>query len=349
VQATPHGYAPSKPSSRSPWLIPAAVLAGLAVVLGIGGVWLVLRDGTNEVEATGDTVADPESTELESEAQPPPTEPTSEASDPSSSSLPATEDVTAAQLGRGDCIQIPVDSGIFDTVARLGCEEPHNGQVIGILEHPSAGGEYPGQEELSQYGYTFCSPIFEQYVGVDEFSTELISYGLTPTFDEWNDDGIFVVPCVASRWDYDPLTASVEGRSTDPAVSLDFGDAYPLHRSNLGACFVAAPGSIDGAIESLAGLAQVVELADCSGVHEGQIVGSNTLQGPEAYDYGALAAEAEPLCLEQFQLFTGLDSDETGGLISIVPDFVEWETNARYAICVLLNFDGGTGSAEATF
>jgi serine/threonine protein kinase len=352
----PPGFNPAQ--ARSPWLVPSLAVAGIVVALGLVGTWYAFRDDDTELETTPGSDSALESTTesvlgASNEGGTDPTGPDATAgtdSTPVSGGDDRTSgEATAEELRGGDCIDVPVDTGIFDTVTRRPCGESHNAEVTGVLEHPSAGGAYPGPDVLSQYGYTFCGPIFQSYVGVDEFSTELFSYGLSPTFDEWA-DGIYVVPCVASRWDYGSLSSTVRGQAGDRTISLEIGDTIPLHRLGLGACYATPDASAGSGLARLDGLQQAVELADCNAPHEGEVVGSADLEGPAdgVYNFEALLDEADPKCLEQYTLYTGLATDETDGLFSIVPDLLEWESAARYTVCILLNTDGGTGSAATT-
>jgi hypothetical protein len=231
------------------------------------------------------------------------------------------------------------------------CDEPHVAEVIGILEHPDAGGGYPGEDELLDYGYAHCEPIFTNYVGVDEYSTELVSARIAPFRHEWH-NGIYRIACFATRLDGKPLTMSVAGQADHPKVALDVGDLLPIHRLTFDQCFDLPFGSAEAPFERYDGLTQLVAVADCTGPYAGELAGFYTFGGEAAaYDLDAVTTEAELGCEDELTAWIGLTRAELaelgGELVTIVPERVEWEAGANYAICLLIAASGDSRPQRA--
>ncbi|MEL7159084.1 MAG: septum formation family protein [Actinomycetota bacterium] len=303
---------------------------------------VLLRDG-------GDTVAaDPPSGPDVNSLTGDPNDDNGSTDEPTNDPAAATDDrtsgdVIAKDLRTGDCFSLPNTAGIFDTVALRSCDESHDGEVVAILEHPGAGGEYPGIDDLLEYATFPCAEGFQQYVGTnDEFLTELQSGALYPTFDEWQ-DGIFVIPCFASRWDEETLDFSVRDRGDDPAVNLEFGDLNGLDRLYPGDCFNEVD---DGLL--LVPVRQTVELADCEEINEGEVVGFIDLEGPDGgYDQDALFDEALATCTPVYADYTGIELTDDIGLNGIVPSNGEWAGSTRFGVCVVLKVEGGEAGSIA--
>lgn len=118
----------------------------------------------------------------------------------------------------GDCFEIPAETGEIDDVQHRPCNEPHDAEVIAVLENP-AGREvaYPVVSGFDDYVLDYCVPAFNSYTGRDfETATALEIGYFSPTLDGWR-DGDRGFSCHVYRVDEQKLTASVRaGAQSSP-------------------------------------------------------------------------------------------------------------------------------------
>ncbi|MEM9131762.1 MAG: protein kinase [Actinomycetota bacterium] len=342
---------PSQKKSSSTTLL--VVLAAVAVLI-LGTAMAIVAFGGGDDEAGGDEPEpEPNSfTDTTPDEEPGPTtessavEPEPEPDD--GSAIPddrSSGEATAKDLEVGDCFLLPDTAGIFDTVELTACTTAHDAEVTAILEHPEAGQAYPGVDALIDYTTFPCADGFQQYVGIDdEFLTEFESGSLYPTFDEW-DAGVFVIPCVAQRWDGEQVSSSIRDRGNDADVYLDYGDLNGLDRLYVGDCL-----NEDAGLLETRPLRQVISLANCDEVNSGEVVGFIDLVGPADgnYDFQTLLDEGFQTCSPLYTEYTDLDVADGSGLNAVVPSASEWAAGARLGVCVVLKVEGGeVGSIAA--
>ncbi len=336
----------------------SGILIALAavIVLGVGGLGALLLVGRGDGTAAGPAETIPEPNQLldpdpdPDDAEPDPNQPDDPTGEDTTDGEPAGGDdrtsgeATAQDLDLSDCFDFPQTRGIFDTVDRRSCDEPHVAEVVAVFEHPDAGQAYPGVDALVEFALFPCTSAAADYLGVgDEYETELESGLLFPTFDEWA-DGIYVMPCYVARWDGELLARSVAGAGSDPEVALGPGDINGLHRLFVGDCF----NELDELLQ-LEPLHQPVELADCADVNDGEVVGFVDLLGSDdgLYSFDGLQDEAFANCIGPYEDYTGLALDDNVGLNAIIPSRSEWVDEYRFATCIVLKVEGGEAGSIA--
>ncbi len=110
----------------------------------------------------------------------------------------------------GDCFDEPTPESGFLVPARA-CDEPHDFEVLAIIEHengPEA--DYPGEEALWEAAETPCIAAFEDYVGIPFWVSDLVLFPMAPTLDEWT-LGSRSSACVLAHQDLAKLETSLRG------------------------------------------------------------------------------------------------------------------------------------------
>ncbi len=335
----------ARPGRRLWWLVAAVPIAAIVVV----GAWFGLRaleddppGGDDGEAATADGPAEPD-TDGATEAGEPTSETTGTTGTTATSETTTTTEaprlgeIPSIDLAQGDCFNAPLTTSIFDTVTLVPCEEPHLAQVTGVIQHPDAGGTYPGQDALFDHGFSRCEDVFANYVGVGHQETELLSEVVTPVFEEWTNEQSYNLQCVAVRADQGTIDIPLEGAAADPQVSLDSGDPNLLWRLADRACFLPTDPEAEFAVDSVVGYEQTVLTAECSEPHRGQVLFWETLTGGTdgAYDVDALVDEGYALCEQAFIEDFGADQP-LDGVNGIIPEFGDWDAGDRVVICIYL-------------
>lgn len=91
---------------------------------------------------------------------------------------------TVQDLKAGDCLsQADLAGEEVREVTALDCAEPHDAEVFAARELPA--GDYPGTDRLQAEAEEFCTPQFEQFVGVPFGTSELLFSYLVPSEEGW--------------------------------------------------------------------------------------------------------------------------------------------------------------------
>ncbi len=80
----------------------------------------------------------------------------------------------------GDCINVHEQEGLIESVQRLSCSKPHDGEVIDVLTIPGAA--FPGDDAINEYAWLNCPEDTDRY--------------LTPTRDTWESVGDRDIQCI---------------------------------------------------------------------------------------------------------------------------------------------------------
>ena len=115
----------------------------------------------------------------------------------------------------GDCIESV--GAVVDELPTVDCDEPHELQVVGLVEHDAD--DFPGDEVISQEAFEECLELFEDFVGAPFTETNLSVLPITPTEESWNTADDRESICAAGRDDRADLTESIE----DNAAAFPFG------------------------------------------------------------------------------------------------------------------------------
>lgn len=129
--------------------------------------------------------------------------------------LSACGTTSVFDLKKGDCFNQP-DDEVVTGVASVKCDEPHDYEIYGAVNHP--GGDdaaYPGESAVAAVVDTECGALFEPFVGTSYEASELYIYYLAPTAESW-DNGDREILCALYLPGEDPdsiepLTGSQEG------------------------------------------------------------------------------------------------------------------------------------------
>jgi hypothetical protein len=98
-------------------------------------------------------------------------------------------------LEPGDCFDDQPDLLEITTVELIDCAEPHDLEAfhVGNIGIPGA---YPGLEALEDAAAEICEgPLFEAYVGLPYFDSELFTTWYVPTEESW-EQGDYEVICL---------------------------------------------------------------------------------------------------------------------------------------------------------
>lgn len=129
--------------------------------------------------------------------------------------LAACSDDTVPTAKVGDCIESV--SEVVSELPTVDCDEPHEVQVVGLIEHD--GDEFPGTDAIAQEAFEECLGLFEEFVGASFLDTNLSVLPITPTQESWDEANDRESICVARRDDGADLTESIE----DNAESFPLG------------------------------------------------------------------------------------------------------------------------------
>ncbi len=114
-------------------------------------------------------------------------EPTAtETADESAVESSADDDTQSVfDLEVGSCYDLP-SGDVVEEVRVVDCDEPHDQEVIALVQYPAGPGEeFPGSEEIGAFADDECTSQFEQYVGVPYAESELLGFALMPTAETW--------------------------------------------------------------------------------------------------------------------------------------------------------------------
>ena len=206
---------PEADAVRRGWVVPAVLVVVLLLVLAVAGVWWLLEGDDDEPAST--TTA-PEttgtlSTDTESDTTDDPD--TTDDTDDTTATTVDDSEVSAFDLGVGDCFDVTesegADGAVVETVTLVGCDEPHRAEVFAIERLDADDDEpFPGVEARDTDAMALCEPGFEEFVGISAAESELALVWLAPTEESWA-DGDREVTCAVSAVDDEQLTESVAG------------------------------------------------------------------------------------------------------------------------------------------
>jgi uncharacterized Tic20 family protein len=103
--------------------------------------------------------------------------------------------VVATDVAVGDCLKdIPDNNQLVATVQTVACQEPHAGEVFGVLNMPD--GDFPGQAAIDAFADN-CSPALANYSpnAITDDSIQLSV--IFPTAESWK-QGDRAVTCIAT-------------------------------------------------------------------------------------------------------------------------------------------------------
>jgi hypothetical protein len=188
------GRIPAVPAPRR-----VVLLVGALIVLGLIGLFLMTRNGTEE-------------------AAPPVTDVPSEQPAPD-----GAERIQASAVNGGDCLRVTADAATGATVAsllRVACDQPHDFESFAVAEHPDpAGAPFPGDPAVEAFATGRCLELFPGYVGGPYEGSGYQVRFMRPTERSWQEQGDRRVICGLSLPDGTAMVGSAAGTVTANAPS----------------------------------------------------------------------------------------------------------------------------------
>lgn len=120
-------------------------------------------------------------------------------------------DVSVFRIRPGDCFDDPPRERQLEQVDVVPCDQPHDNEVFGTVEHPAPEGEaFPGREAVVAYAEQACPGPFVEYVGATYDQSRFTLFPIVPSADTWA-VGDRQVICALYDHQAGKLTGSVRG------------------------------------------------------------------------------------------------------------------------------------------
>lgn len=195
------GRAPARPRSRRRRAAPPLAVLAAAMLLGAacsGG------GSSGEAASTDEATLDPAAAVANTNTTVPRT----------TLAVITGQQVDVLTLKVGDCFntyRFLQNGNPVELTTRLGCNEPHDHEVIHRADHPADGNApYPGKEVLSQFATRECYERFQPYVGAAYELSSLDLAFILPPQTNWERNRFRGVLCyVTPRTKSERLTATV--------------------------------------------------------------------------------------------------------------------------------------------
>jgi Septum formation len=111
------------------------------------------------------------------------------------------------EVGVGDCFDDP-ETELVAALELIDCSLPHDNEVYAEVLMP--GSQFPGDEEIAEFGFDACLAEFEGYVGESYVDSPLDYLFLSPSAESW-DGGDRAFLCFLYSADLAKLTGSQRG------------------------------------------------------------------------------------------------------------------------------------------
>lgn len=239
--------------------------------------------------------------------------------------------VAGAELQPGDCINFTSGSAAT-RFSIAGCDAPHIAQIVAKIEHPDAGGAYPGADAMAGWIGAQCDTLTATFIASPILETTLAEASLLPDFNDWS-AGDHSASCYVKRFDSTSLTSSVEGRG----AGNPRGDQIVVSRLLEGDCFAPPEGTNSYDLNSNS----MVSLASCDEPHNGVFFGRALLDFP----IGSLFPGEDEVgnvtsrrCGELFNQHFGAEA-EGFNYRYWRPNQQSWDLDDRTILCAVLDAD----------
>lgn len=127
-------------------------------------------------------------------------------------------DTGRSDLELGDCIDANLDSGKVENIKPADCEDPHFGQVVGILD--VTGGPYPGSDRLTEETASQCKEAAEEFAQIELLASAYDLATLVPSESSW-ESGDHDVLCVLHHSLGNELEGSLHRPSSPQSQDAD--------------------------------------------------------------------------------------------------------------------------------
>jgi hypothetical protein len=237
--------------------------------------------------------------------------------------------IGADALEAGDCIDFNLGASVRTQFMVTECESSHIAEVTSRIQHPDAGGVYPGADAMGDWIAGQCETAAESYIDVPILETSLEDGALIPDFDAWS-NGNYRAACYVKKVDSTSLTRSVAG------IGAEFprGEQVAVSRLINGDCFVPSEGeSYDLNSNSM------VTLASCDSGYNGLFFGRDTLEFPLGTLFPGEESVGEATsdrCADLFEAEYGVPA--TGFNYRYWrPNQQSWDLDDRTILCAILD------------
>lgn len=127
-----------------------------------------------------------------------------------------------ANTSAGDCMQADpsvlsgASAGVVNVVpgglkagVKVDCNDPHQHEIMALLEHPAPRGEPYPLEELPTYVADACASVFGDYVGRPLEGSSLGATAYYPTRGDWEQGGDRQIICIGVDSTQSAVTGSI--------------------------------------------------------------------------------------------------------------------------------------------
>jgi hypothetical protein len=85
----------------------------------------------------------------------------------------------------GDCLNLPSELDVVQSVEGVPCTQAHNAQAYAIFDLTGFGDAFPGRAAFEEQAAKGCYERFQSFVGISFEQSELYFTTLEPTEDSW--------------------------------------------------------------------------------------------------------------------------------------------------------------------
>jgi len=239
-------------------------------------------------------------------------------------------------VDEGNCVNVTgTDSPTFDVVP---CPDPHNGEIVAMIDHPDADGPFPGDRVTKVWFEQRCTEAANAYVGGDVMTTTLSAGMVVPTEENWADGQQRAVCYVTTVDSAAELNKSVLGGSSE----LRRAGSIAISQLAAGDCF--SPTDNRNPFELRSG--DIVELANCGDTYFGIFFGRAQLPFPDDADFPSgeeLSSASTAVCSSAFEEFFAVDSSIGYTFRFWRPSRTDWDSGSRDVLCAVLSEDEISG------
>ena len=156
------------------------------------------------------STSDPSDSGPGSTAASPTQRPASSAEASASAATGDGEETSVFDLAVGDCFTEVGEA--TESVVVIDCADAHRYEVFALVDHPGGSDdEYPGDDEIGEFGDQACRAPFSEYVGHDYETSAYWITTLTPSSETWPQGDREIVCTLRLGEQGDETTGSAEG------------------------------------------------------------------------------------------------------------------------------------------
>jgi hypothetical protein len=119
-------------------------------------------------------------------------------------------DTSVFRIRPGDCFNDPEPGRQLDQVDVTPCDQPHDNEVFGVVEHPAADIPFPGHDAIVAHAEQACPAPFADYVGMAYDQSRFSLFPIVPSAETWT-QGDRQIICALYDNEAGKLTGSVRG------------------------------------------------------------------------------------------------------------------------------------------